>query len=196
MLLYSIYENGSLRKVKKLNFIDKNVYIIDDDKIIYLWIGKKATDKKKKHLESKIAQIKKERKREVKILEMIQGKEYGSFLALMDILKKGIPDDTELNRRTELKIKVNETREYIEAGLPPDLEAEITLRAHEIALEGKSYEELCQILAKNQLKQTLEKNPTKAEIKSKVDEILKSTSTYIEICWLIAQLELIRSKSN
>ncbi|MBN1802078.1 MAG: hypothetical protein JW891_11255, partial [Candidatus Lokiarchaeota archaeon] len=167
-------------------------YIVDDGKVLYSWMGKSVSDKKKKLCQDKIEQIKKSKKGEVKIFSMIQGKEYGTFLALMDVLRNGIPNNAEIERRNELKLKVDETKELIEAGLEPDLEAEITLKAHEIEMEGWSYEELCHILAESQLEQISTKKPTKNEIQNKINEILKSTSTYQEICWLIAQLDLIK----
>ncbi len=194
MILYSVYENGSMRKVNKFNFTAKNAYIIDDGKLIYSWMGKSVSENKKKHCQKKIEDLKKEKKGAIKIFSMVQGKEYGTFLALMKSLKEGIPKDAQITRRSELKLKVEETKELIEAGLEPDLEAEITLKAHEIELEGKSYEELCSILAENQLKQILSKKPSKIEIQKKKNEILKSTSTYQEICWLIAQLSLIKKR--
>ena len=36
--------------------------------------------------------------------------------------------------------------------------------------------------------------PNEKEIKTKADEIFKSSSTYEEICWLIANLTLIKEK--
>ena len=63
------------------------------------------------------------------------------------------------------------------------------------SLSGKSYEELCKILAELQISVTKEKGkPTVKEIKKKQEEIFKSSSTYEEICWLISQMRLIKEK--
>ena len=47
VLLYTIYENGVLRQVKKAIFSKNRVYLIDTDTTIYLWFGSEATKKKK-----------------------------------------------------------------------------------------------------------------------------------------------------
>ncbi len=45
MLLYGVKEGEELEKLTKIVFSESQVYIIDDDKSIYLWFGKKADDK-------------------------------------------------------------------------------------------------------------------------------------------------------
>ncbi len=47
MLLYSVNENGSLKKITKLSYAATAVFVIDDDKTIYVWNGQKATKKKR-----------------------------------------------------------------------------------------------------------------------------------------------------
>ena len=76
---------------------------------------------------------KKENHADIQILN--QKKEFGSFLAIMDMLKEGISGDSEKLRRPELEIEVDDTLELIEAGLEPDFEAKITLEAHNLAKE-------------------------------------------------------------
>ena len=53
MQLYSVAENGALRKITRLPFADNSVYVVDDFKNIYLWIGRKASKKKKDHSQKK-----------------------------------------------------------------------------------------------------------------------------------------------
>jgi len=195
MLLYSVSENGALRKVKKVDFAENKVFLIDDDKTIFLWQGKKAS-KKKKDLSKRKAELLSEKKEEpAKIQIFEQDKEYGAFIPIMEDLKKGFGQISPIERRDELHIQYEDTLDLIEAGLTPDLEAVITVNAHNIAQEGKSYEELCKILAELQISLTKEKGkPTAKEIKKKEEEIFKSSSTYEEICWLISQIRLLKEK--
>ena len=46
MQLYSVAENGALRKIKKIDFNATKVYLIDDIKTFYIWIGNKSSNKK------------------------------------------------------------------------------------------------------------------------------------------------------
>ncbi|MFX1435480.1 MAG: hypothetical protein ACFFB1_17060, partial [Promethearchaeota archaeon] len=85
MLLYNVAENGALRKTSIVNFNDSSrVYLIDEEKIIYLWQGNKAS-KKKKDLSLKRAQLlNKSRDDTAKIQIIQQNSEFGGFLAIMD----------------------------------------------------------------------------------------------------------------
>ena len=115
----------------------------------------------------------------------------------MDVLKKGFKSSESVERRPELEIQFEETLELMEAGLTPDLESEITLSAHNISKKNISYKNLCQLLAEMQL--DMIKGPNKAtknEIQKKTQEIFESSSTYEEICWLIAQLNAIADKNS
>ncbi len=197
MLLYSVNDNGSLKKITKLSFAATTVFVIDDYKTIYVWNGQKAT-KKKKDLGVKAAEkLNKERKDAAKIQKLDQNKEFGAFLGMMNILKKGIPKEDLIERRPELELAVEETKELVEAGLDLDLEGELTLSADEIARKNKTYEELCRELAKLQLKLVKgKKRITEMELIEKTEEILKSSSTYEELCWLIAQMGKLSDKKD
>lgn len=48
MRIYSVTENGALRKINKVDFDENKVFLIEDFKVIYLWFGLKASKKKKK----------------------------------------------------------------------------------------------------------------------------------------------------
>ena len=48
MRLFSVSENGALRKVNKIDFNENKVYLVDDFKTLYLWNGSKASKKKKR----------------------------------------------------------------------------------------------------------------------------------------------------
>ncbi|MCK4239842.1 MAG: hypothetical protein KAX33_12000 [Candidatus Lokiarchaeota archaeon] len=197
MQLYSVSENGALRKIIKVDFAENKVYLIDDLKTIYLWVGLKATKKKKNFGIKKANILNDKRKNTVKIQIINQNKEFGAFLAMMDILKKGIKQNLPIKKRPELYIEIEDTMELIDAGLDPDLEAEITVAAHNISQEKKTYDELCRELAETQLIILKGKvKASEAEIKKKTKEIYKSSSTYEEICWLLAELKILIEKNS
>lgn len=197
MLLYNLNENGSLKKVAKIGFSDSGVFLIDDYKTIYVWMGQKASKKKKDSAVKAAENLNKKRESPAKVQIQDQSKEYGAFLAIIDLLKKGIPQDQPVERRPELELEVEETKELIEAGLDPDLEAELTLGTDEIAKENKPYEELCKELAKLQLGVIKgKKKISEKELTEKTDEIYKSSSTYEELCWLIAEMRKLSEKKN
>jgi hypothetical protein len=197
MRLYSVAENGRLYKESKLNFNDTKVYLIDDIKNIYIWMGNKASEKKERFSERRANDLNQKRDKTSKIIKINQGKEYGPFLAIMDLLARGMNEEDGDFKRPELKIKYKDTLELIEAGIDPDFEGKITLGAHTQKLKNLTYEELCIELAKIQLK-ILKGNQiiTNDEIKEKSQEIFKSSSTYDELCWLIAELTDLSKKKE
>jgi hypothetical protein len=195
MLLYSVYENGASRKVKKADFKENKVYVIDESKNIYIWIGSKATKKKKEYAIKKANDIKKKRDKSTNIQIISQNEEFGTFLAIMDDLRRGIEQKASLEIRPELELDIEDTMELIEAGLEPDLIAEINLDAYNISEENKPYKDLCRELAKLQMIILKGKNKIlEKDIQKKSEEIFKSSSTYEEICWLIAQLRKLLEK--
>jgi hypothetical protein len=197
MKLYSVGVRGGLKKISKAAFREDEAYLIDDSKTIYLWFGSNIT-KKRRELSVDKTKLRNEKNENIANIQIIiQNKEYGAFLAIKDALMKGEIKKQNLERRPELEIKFEETLELIEAGLSPDLEAEITLAAHKLSKKNISYKNLCQLLAEMQL--DLIKGPNKAsksDVLKKTQEIFESSSTYEEICWLIAQLNAIADKSS
>ena len=128
-----------------------------------------------------------QRKKIPELVILNQNQEYGPFLAIMDIIRKGLKTGDSFEKRPELKIRFNDTQDLIEAGIDPDFEGEITIAAHNLAQENHSYEDLCRKLAEIQIK-IIKGKASEKEIKKKTDEIYKSSSTYEELCWLIAEL--------
>jgi len=196
VLLYNVAENGALRKTTAVDFNDSNrVYLIDENKVIYLWQGKKASKKKKDLSLKKANVLNQSRDNTAKIQIIQQNHEFGGFLAIMDALKSGKIKSEALEKRTELKLEIEDTKELIEAGLEPDLIAEINLATYELAQKKKGYKGLCRELAKLQLYITKgEKKITDSEVKKKTEEIFKSSSTYEEVCWLISELKILSGK--
>ncbi|MFX1278505.1 MAG: hypothetical protein ACFFA3_03760 [Promethearchaeota archaeon] len=197
MKLFSIYENGQSRQVKKGVFSNAKVYLIDDFKTIYLWFGSSSSERKREFARKRAKNLNDKRKNPAKIYIINQGKEYGAFLAIMDVLRKGLHETNSLVKREELEIEIEDTLELIDSGLDMDLEAEITLAAHNLSEDKVSYEDLSRKLAELQLSllRTTEK-PSEKEITKKFNEILKSSATYEELCWLVSELKILVNKKH
>ncbi|NVM45756.1 MAG: hypothetical protein HWN79_12650 [Candidatus Lokiarchaeota archaeon] len=104
MNLYSIDNKGNLIKLNKLEFEDHHVYLIDDveKKTLYVWVGIDVPQYKKDLTAAWARRFDKDRGGDCKILIMIQKREYGSFLSMMDHLKKGLIPGRSAERRPEL----------------------------------------------------------------------------------------------
>ena len=197
MILYSVYENGAMRKISKVDFSNTKVYLIDDFKIIYLWYGSNSSKRKRDFSKKRANSLNNKRKTTAKIQIINQDKEFGAFLAIMDLLKKGLGEDPSLEKREELELDIEDTLELIESGLEMDLEAEITLAAHKLSNEKVSYEDLSRRLAELQLTiLKVNKEPSEKEINKKTKDILKSSSTYEELCWIVSELEILKEKKH
>jgi len=103
MQLYFISDKGHLIKINKLDFDDKEVYVIDDDRTIYVWFGRDAPQNIKDAGLKNARKLDKSKGYSAKLLLLDQGREYGAFLAMMDDLKGGISEEGLLPRRPELK---------------------------------------------------------------------------------------------
>ncbi|MBY9014109.1 MAG: hypothetical protein KGD68_00310 [Candidatus Lokiarchaeota archaeon] len=197
MIVYNVGVRGGLKKISKADFKEDEVYLIDDAKSLFLWLGSSISKKRKELSINKAKLLNNKKEIPISIQIVKQNKEYGSFLAIKNSIKKGIKPRQNLERRPELEIQYEETVELIEAGIDPDLEGEITIAAHKLSQEKKPYKELCSILAQLQL--NLLKYPkitSKKDIEKKTQEILNSSSTYEELCWLITELKAIKKKHS
>jgi hypothetical protein len=105
MRLYNLDDNGDLIKIDKLNFIDDDVYVVDDNKSVFIWVGLNASQDKKDITADIARKLESNRGKETKILIMKQGREYGAFLVMMDDLKKGLLPGVTIERRPELKLE-------------------------------------------------------------------------------------------
>ena len=197
MLIFLVGPKGGLKKIAKINFQDKEAYLIDDYKTLYLWFGKSVPTEKRELILHKINDLNNKREKIANIQVQEQHKEYGSFLFMMDVLKIGLKSETEIERRPELEIDYEDALELMNTGLEPDFEAEITFAAHNLIQEKKSYEDLCKMLAKIQLLLLKDKSKlNEKDIKKRADNIYKSSSTYEELCWLIAELNIMQKKQT
>jgi hypothetical protein len=107
MKLFSINELGDLIELNKLEFDNQNVYLIDDIKknTVFIWVGLNVPQYKKDITAAWARKFDKDRGGTCKILIMKQNREYGSFLSMMDELKKGLIPGETIERRPELILK-------------------------------------------------------------------------------------------
>ena len=107
MKLFSINELGDLFELNKLEFDNQNVYLIDDMKknTLFIWVGLDVPQYKKDITAAWARKFDKDRGGTCKILIMKQNREYGSFLSMMDELKKGLIPGETIERRPELILK-------------------------------------------------------------------------------------------
>ena len=89
MKLYSVGVRGGLKKINKADFLDEEVYLIDDSKTMYLWFGSNITKKRRDISINKAKLINDKKENTANIQIISQNKEYGAFIAIKDALKKG-----------------------------------------------------------------------------------------------------------
>ena len=103
MRLFKISDRGELDPIGRLVFEENDVYFVDDKEknTIYIWVGK-SVNQDKKDITAEIARrMDKDRGGSTKILIMKQKREYGSFLAMMHNLEKGLIPGETVERRPE-----------------------------------------------------------------------------------------------
>ena len=120
-----------------LNFEEDDVYLVDDGEknTIYIWVGLKVPQNKKDITADIARKLDKERGGSAKILIMKQKREYGSFLAMMHDLKKGLIPGKTIERRPEFVFEV-----------PPESIKSIGLNGTPEAREIKTEERIAQWL--------------------------------------------------
>jgi len=242
MKMYSIDDKGNLLELDKLEFADHHVYLIDDSEKItlYIWVGLEVPQYKKDLTAAWARKFDTDRGGACKILIMMQKREYGSFLSMMEQLKKGLIPGRSTERRPELVLlsptgessttieeetpKIEEsltdsgvfgwlaqlqkhrksvTENLTEEAAPSikeqeelvidekfDLESQIREAAYYLSLKKYSYNDLCWLLAESIQNVRLDM-PSLEEICKKAEEVFNSSSTYDELCWLNAQMDIL-----
>ncbi len=112
MKLFNISNEGELIKIDRLSFNENNGYLVDDEEknTIYIWVGLEVPQEKKDIIAEIARKIDKERGGSVKILIMKQKREYGSFLAMMHDLERGLIPGKTVERRPEFVLKTPSER--------------------------------------------------------------------------------------
>ncbi|TFF90570.1 MAG: hypothetical protein EU548_02375 [Promethearchaeota archaeon] len=225
MKLFSVSNRGKLTTLEKLDYSKDDIYIVTDfeKNVIYLWSGKNVGQEKILDAAEIARKLDKEHGGSCKILNLEQGKEYGSFSVIMPNLKEGIIPGAYVERRPELILenpnssdqdptqrvlkwwkqfnkqlgKITAQEEYKKAEEPseeePDLESQIREAAYYLSLENYSYNDLCWFLGEK-IQNINMKMPSLEDIRRKAEEIYKSSSTYDELCWLNAELDILIKK--
>jgi hypothetical protein len=103
MRLFKINEKGEMDSLSELDFEENDVYLVDDQNknTIYIWVGSDVGQNKKDITAEIARKLDKERGGSTKILIMKQKREYGSFLAMMHNLEKGLIPGETIERRPE-----------------------------------------------------------------------------------------------
>ena len=107
MRLFKISEKGELEPINRLFFEEYDVYLVDDkeNNTIYIWVGLNVNQDKKDITAEIARKLDKDRGGSTKILIMKQKREYGSFLAMMHNLEKGLIPGKTVERRPEFVFK-------------------------------------------------------------------------------------------
>ncbi|MFX1394987.1 MAG: hypothetical protein ACFFAH_15650 [Promethearchaeota archaeon] len=197
MQLYLVSNKGELIKLNKLDFTENDVYLIDDETSIYLWIGLKVS-LNKKDLTVRIARnLNKERGGVAKILLMDQNREYGAFSAMMQTLKEGSLQDDIIERRPEL---ILENPTYLHNPHNPHnpgsneelgIEANLTKWLKQLKKYRKSEQEKITPEPKQRSDEDL-----KEMIRVAAYFISQNQLSYNELCWMLAEKQLIIQKGD
>lgn len=178
MRLYKINNRGELIKLERLIFDENDVYLVDDVKknTIYIWVGLKVRQETKDITAEIARRLDKERGGSTKILIMKEKREYGSFLAMMHNLEKGLIPGVSIERRPEFVFEV--PPEQIESigldGTPEEREITVETRivqwlqqmkAHRLSIPRKKDGEAPKLVNFVKLEKTpIETEPTDIEI--------------------------------
>ena len=146
MRLFKISEKGELIKLNALIFEEVDVYLVDDEEknTIYIWVGLKVPQEKKDITADIARKLDKERGGSTKILIMKEKREYGSFLAMMHNLEKGLIPGVSVERRPEFVFEVRpESIKSIKLdGTPEEREIKVETRIVEWLQQIKEHRKI------------------------------------------------------
>ena len=197
MQLYHVSDKGELIKLNKLDFTENDVYLIDDEKSIYLWIGLKVS-LNKKDLTVRIARnLNRERGGVAKILLMDQNREYGAFLTMMQTLNEGSLQNDIIERRPELILENPSNPHNPHNAHNPGSNEETRIEAN----LTKWLKQLKKYRKFEPEKLTPEPRERSNE---EFKEIIRVTAYFIsqnqlsynELCWMLAEKQLIIQKGD
>lgn len=186
MQLFNISDRGELIRIDMLNFEEDDVYLVDDEEknTIYIWVGLKVPQTKKDITADIARKLDKERGGSAKILIMKQKREYGSFLAMMHDLKKGLIPGLTIERRPEFVFEIppESIRSVRLDGTPEEREIKIETKIGQWLQQIKDHR---RVEPQKKLQETsdavkfikFEESPDKVEIngKSELEARLKQT---------------------
>lgn len=195
MKLYNISDNGDLTEVNQLDFKENNVYLVDDieKNTVYMWVGLNVPQYKKDITAAWARRLDKERGSFSKILIMKQKREYGSFLAMMEDLRRGLIPGHTAERRPELILE--KPAKEIELVSKQDKKVDEVIISEKSELETRILAWLNQTKTYRGLE--TEKVPVETEeievfdFETQIREAAYFLSldryTYDELCWMLAE---------
>ena len=199
MRMLNVNNKGEFNEINKLDFIDSDVYIVDDEKTIYIWVGNEVPQDLKDKTASIARTLDKDRGGAAKILIMKQKREYGSFLAMMDDLRKGLIPGHTVERRPELDLKLEDSKEEISAEADEDPEVIKWLNQLEKHRKGAPEEILLDVITETvenavetstkipQLQVLPEGFIMEDQVKVGAYYLSQEGYDYNELCWILAE---------
>ncbi|MFX1452347.1 MAG: hypothetical protein ACFFCM_16025 [Promethearchaeota archaeon] len=185
MQLFKIDKKGKLIELSQLEFTNNDVYIVDDQKVIYIWVGLESSQDKKDNAAEIARKFDKERGNEAKLLIMKQNREYGSFLAMMDDLKKGLLPGINKQRRAELNLEKPESSH--------EEKSDVILKNEEVSTTEKNIAKWFEQLKKYRKyditvsKVGLEERDLEDQIRDAAYYLSLENYSYNDLCWMLAE---------
>jgi hypothetical protein len=200
MNLYSIDDKANLLELSKLEFENHHVYLIDDldKKTLYIWVGIEVPQYKKDLTAAWARRFDSDRGGACKILIMMQKREYGSFLSMMDQLKKGLIPGKSTERRPEL-VLVSPTEEpsITTEDQPEEIKEDIVesgtmawlkqLAKHRKPFTEESLEEQEPSGEEPEELATEEEIGLESQIREAAYYLSLKKYSYNDLCWLLAE---------
>jgi len=200
MNLYSIDDKGNLIELDKLEFDDHHVYLIDDSEKItlYIWVGLEVPQYKKDLTAAWARKFDKNRGGACKILIMMQKREYGSFLSMMDELKKGLIPGKSTERRPELVLLAPSEEDSPTIGEEtPKIEENLTesgvfawlrqLQEHRKSVTENLTEETAPSIKEQEEPIDDEEIGLDSQIREAAYYLSLKKYSYNDLCWLLAE---------
>jgi len=212
MKFYKINEKGDLIELNKLEFDNQSVYLIDDDKknTLFIWVGLDVPQYKKEITAAWARRFDKDRGGSCKILIMKQNREYGSFLSMMDELKKGLIPGETIERRPELILKepTESPKPVYDVEVQEEKEDEVETRIKAWLTQKKEYNQLeveapvdkpdepVIILETLEVEEVVEEdideeieeeNGLESQIREAAYYLSLKKYSYNDLCWLLAE---------
>jgi len=189
MQLFNISNEGELIKIDRLSFDENNGYLVDDEEknTIYIWVGLEVPQAKKDIIAEIARKIDKERGGSVKILIMKQKREYGSFLAMMHNLERGLIPGKTIERRPEFVLKAPPERikSVKRDGTPEERELKTETRVLEWFQQIKNHRSYESLKKPKETAETVkfvkfEQTPAEVEMKPKVQKKVEEKKEQLE----------------
>ncbi|MBY8981125.1 MAG: hypothetical protein KGD72_12100 [Candidatus Lokiarchaeota archaeon] len=209
MNFYSLDDKGNLIDRSELEFDDNHVYLIDDieKKTLYIWVGLEVPQYKKDLTAAWARKFDNDRGGACKILIMMQKREYGSFLSMMNQLKKGLIPGESTERRPELvlsapketapststisenKAQDKKTTEIKEEDAEPGVLAWLAqLKKHRAPITENEEVEAKESMEKEAVSTDDEDIGLKSQIREGAYYLSLKKYSYNDLCWLLAEV--------